>query len=265
VPSPGPGAIQPRRPYPGWGPGTYIMNADNNVYHALQTKAELRGWKGLNLLATYTWSKGLDYQPQGTSEVEYSNVQNPACQFVCERGLDTLNLTNRFTLGAVYSLPFLKNRTDIVGQALGGWRVTSIVTAQSGFPFTPTIGTDPANTGTSMRPNRIGNGALPNPTIQDWFNVAAFAVPAPFTFGNSGVNILNGPGLTDWDFGLFKDFSLGTLREGTRLEFRAEFFNFTNTPSFSNPVTNIQSSAAGKILGTSDNPREIQFALKLYF
>lgn len=265
VPNPGPGGIQSRRPYPTFGPGTYIINADNNIYHSLQTKAEVRGWRGLNLLATYTWSKGLDYQPQGTGEVEYSDVQNPACQFVCERGLDTLNLTNRFTLGGVYSLPFLKHRADLLGQALGGWRVTSILTAQSGFPFTPTISSDPANTGTSMRPNRIGNGSLPTPTINDWFNVADFTVPAPFTFGNSGVNILSGPGLTEWDFGLFKDFSLEHLREGTHLEFRAEFFNFTNTPSFGSPNTDIQSSTAGRIFNTSTNPREIQFALKLFF
>lgn len=265
VPSPGPGGIQSRRPYPVFGPGTYIINADNNIYHALQTKAEIRGWKGLNLLATYTWSKGLDEQPQGTSETEYASIQNPACQVVCERGLDSLNVTNRFTLGGVYSLPFLKNRTDAVGEVLGDWRITSILTAQSGFPFTPTISTDPANTGTSMRPDRIGNGAIPNPTIDRWFNPADFAVPAPFTFGNSGVNILTGPGLIDWDFGLFKDFSLGRLREGSHLEFRAEFFNFTNTPSFSNPSANIQSSTAGRIFSTSDNPREIQFALKLYF
>jgi outer membrane receptor protein involved in Fe transport len=265
VPNPGPGVIQSRRAYPSWGPGTYIINADNNIYHALQTKAQIRAWRGLNLLATYTWSKGLDYQPQGTSETEYSAVQNPLCQFTCERGLDTLNLTNRFTLGGVYSVPFLRNRTDVLGQLLGGWRMTSIVTVQSGFPFTPTISTDPANTGTSMRPNRIGNGALPNPTINDWFNVAAFTVPAPYTFGNSGVNILTGPGLTDWDFGLFKDFSLSKLREGTRLEFRAEFFNFTNTPSFSAPDSDIQDPTAGKIFSTSDDPREIQFALKLYF
>ncbi|MGI0084508.1 MAG: hypothetical protein ACREBQ_05450, partial [Nitrososphaerales archaeon] len=264
VPDPGPGNIQARRSNPSFGPGTYIINADNNVYHALQTKAEIRAWRGLSLLATYTWSKGLDYQPQGTGEDESSPVQDPRYPFG-ERGLDTLNLTNRFTVGAVYSLPFLKSRMDLLGQALGGWRITSIVTAQSGFPFTPVISTDPANTGTSMRPNRIRNGSLSNPTIDDWFNVADFTVPASLTFGNSGVNILSGPGLTDWDFGLSKDFSLGKLREGTLLEFRAEFFNFTNTPSFSAPDSNIQSSTAGRIFSTSDNSREIQFALKLYF
>lgn len=265
VPSPGPGTIQTRRPYPTWGPGTYVINADNNDYNALQTQAEVRGWKGLDLLAAYTWSKGLDYQPNGTSEVQYSNVQNPACQFACMRSLDTLNVTNRFTLGMVYGLPFFKNRSGFVGQTLGNWSVTSIITAQSGYPFTPTINTDPANTGTAQYPNRIGNGTLANPTIQDWFNVGAFAVPAPYTYGNSGINILNGPGYHDWDLGLLKDFSLGKLREGTHLQFRADFFNFTNTPSFSNPVADIQSSAAGEILSTSGNPREVQLALKLYF
>ncbi len=136
--------------------------------------------------------------------------------------------------------------------------------AQAGSPFTPIIYTDPANTGTPKRPNRIRNGSLSNPTVDGWFEVSAFAVPAPFTFGNSGVNIINGPALTNWDFGLFKNFTLGKLSEAARIQFRGEFFNFTNTPHFSQPVTSIQSPVAGKIL-SADAPRQIQFALKLIF
>jgi hypothetical protein len=168
-------------------------------------------------------------------------------------------------LGAVYKLPFLKGRTGAIQQVLGGWQLTSILTVQSGFPFTPTIATDPANTGTSMRPNRVANGALSNPTINDWFDVSAFSVPALYTFGNSGLDILNGPGFKDWDFGLFKNFNLAKLREGASLQFRAEFFNFTNTPSFSAPDSGIQDTYAGRIFSTVSSPREVQFALKLSF
>lgn len=143
--------------------------------------------------------------------------------------------------------------------------MTSIMVSQAGFPFTPTIETDSANTGTSMRPNRLGSGILANPTINDWFNVSAFEVPPFYTYGNAGVNIMRGPWTTDWDFGLYKEFSLPKfMGEGAHLEFRSEFFNFTNTPRFFNPVSDIQSPAAGEIL-SADTPREVQFALKLIF
>jgi len=169
----------------------------------------------------------------------------------------------RFTLSLVYELPFLKKRSDFLGHAFGGWELTSIVTSQSGLPFTPTINTDPANTGTSKRPNRIASGELANPTINQWFDVSAFKVPAAFTYGNSGVNILTGPGTRNWDSGLFKNFRF--LRaESTYLQFRAEFFNFTNTPHFGAPTASIQSPTAGKIL-SAGTPRQIQFALKLAF
>lgn len=86
-------------------------------------------------------------------------------------------------------------------------------------------------------------------------------MPGQFTFGNSGINILRGPGLVNWDAGLFKNFR---LRERLRLQFRAEFFNATNTAHFGNPTVNIQSPTAGKILSAA-TPGQIQFAMKLIF
>jgi len=264
VPDPGPGTIQNRRLNTRFGVGAYIENTDNNIYHSLQTKLETRSWRGLNLLATYTWAKGIDGQGQGASESETSPVQdyrNPQA----ERSVSPLDLTNRFTMSAVYDLPFMNGKSGYLAKTVSGWRVTSIVTLQSGFPFTPTIGTDPANTGTSIRPNRIGSGVVKNRTITKAFDVSAFQVPAAYTFGNSGNYILRGFPTKNWDFGLFREFTLNRF-EGVHLEFRSEFFNFTNTPPFgaSSPIANIQSSAAGQVL-TAGNPREIQFALKLSF
>jgi hypothetical protein len=256
IPLPAAGAVQARRPNPRFSSGALVRETDSSIYNALQTKVETRFWRGLSFLGTYTWAKGLDYQ---SSDSQVSPVQDPN-NIRAERGITSQPASN-FTVSAVYELPFLKSRRGFVGAAFGGWEMTSIFTAQSGGAFTPIISTDPANTGTSKRPNRIADGGLSNPGIDRWFNVAAFQVPALYTFGNSGVNILRGPGMVNWDAGLFKNFP---VRERMRLQFRAEFFNTTNTPHFANPNANIQAPAAGRILAAG-TPRQIQFALKLLF
>ena len=134
----------------------------------------------------------------------------------------------------------------------------------SGLPFTPTLSTDPANTGTPERPNRIGSGILANPTINDWFNAAAFTVPALYTYGNTARNILTGPPLADWDISLFKNFAL-PWREGMMVQFRGEMYNFTNTPPFGQPAANIQvSKTVGKVLSAGP-ARSAQLVLKVIF
>jgi hypothetical protein len=132
---------------------------------------------------------------------------------------------------------------------------------QSGLPFTPGIGTDPANTGTSLRPDRLGAGKAADRTLFRDFDTSAFKVPAPFTYGNSGRNILYARGFRNWDFIVVRNF---TLPDNLRLQFRSEFFNFTNTPAFGGPVTNIEAATVGRILSAGE-PRDIQFALKLSF
>jgi hypothetical protein len=141
------------------------------------------------------------------------------------------------------------------------WEVGSIFTIQAGLPFTPSIATDPANTGTSLRPDRVAPGTIAQRTLLLDFDPTAFRVPAPFTYGNSGRNILYGRGFTNWDFIAVRNFR---MRERFNLQFRAEFFNFTNTPAFANPVTNIQSTTVGRILSAGE-PRDVQMALKLMF
>ncbi len=257
IPLPGPGNVQARRPNPGFSSGLLFTRFDNSEYDSLQTKVETRNWKGLTLLGTYTWAKGMDYQ---NLDIQNFSVQDPN-NLRAERA-QTSQPASNFTVSAVYQLPFLKNEHGFLGAALSGWELTGIFTKLSGIAFTPTISTDPANTGQSKRPDRIGNGSLSNPTVNKWFDVAAFRVPAPFTYGNSGINILRGPGKTNLDFGLFKNF---VVSEKVKLQFRTEFFNLTNTPYFGLPNTNIQAPQAGRILSTAGAPRQIQFALKLMF
>lgn len=259
IPQPGAGTIQARRFNTFWGAGDVYENTSYSNYNALQVSAETRSWHGLYLLGGYTWSKSLDI---GSTDVGDS-PENPY-DLRNEYGRSDFNVPSRFTLSMTYDLPFLRNRRDVLSDALGGWRVANIITLQSGLPFTPTIATDQANTGTSQRPNRIGSGTLANPTINEWFNVSAFAVPAQYTYGTSGRNILNGPPLSDWDFSLFKTFLLSRAHEGIQAQFRGEFFNLTNTPYFGLPVTNIQTGTAGRIL-SAGSPRVVQLVMKILF
>ena len=258
VPEPGPGAIQPRRPDPRWSEGSLIVNNSNSSYHALQVKAETRAWHGLTMLNSFAWSKSIDLvsdDPQVAALVQ--DPANPGR----ERGVSDFNVPLRATFSVVYDIPLFRNSQGAVKHAFSGWTLSSIVTLQSGAPFTPVIGADPANTGTSLRPDRIADGTRENPTLSEWFDRSAFVMPARFTYGNSGRNILRGPSRKNWNFGLFKTFA---FHERLRLQFRAEAFNLTNTPPFGVPIANIQAGTAGRIL-TAGEPRELQFAVKLLF
>jgi hypothetical protein len=262
IPSPGPGDIQSRRLDTFFSAGSLIDSAGISNYQALQLTAEMRKWHGLYLLGAYTYGKSLDNISAGD---QGSPVQNPA-DIKSEYGISDFNIASRLTLSSTWNIPFLRNRHDLLGSIVGGWAMSNIITLQSGFPFTPSIETDPANTGTPMRPARLGSGKLSNPTITEWFDYTAFAPPTCYCYGNTARNVLYGPHLRDWDFSLFKEFDMHRLREGMRMQIRGEFFNFTNTPYFGQPDTDVQAGpgVSGAIF-SAGTPREIQLALKFYF
>jgi hypothetical protein len=140
--------------------------------------------------------------------------------------------------------------------------VNGINTFQTGLPFTPTLNAATVNTGTGSRPNRIGEGTLDNPTVDRWFDTTAFATPAQFTYGDSGRNILYGPGRVNFDFSLFKEFR---VKDGIGLQFRAEAFNLFNTPQFDLPNAAIGAGNAGTITAIVGTPRQIQLGAKVVF
>jgi hypothetical protein len=155
----------------------------------------------------------------------------------------------------------------------GGWQIQNITVLRSGLPFTPIISRDVANTGVgSQRPIRIGSGNLQNRTLSHWFDQSAFVVPAQYTYGTSRAFILQGDMYRQYDVSVFKSFR---VTEGSDLQFRAEFFNLPNVTSFNPPSLAAGSTAApsaavdtstgAKVISTSTNPRQIQFALKYYF
>jgi hypothetical protein len=176
---------------------------------------------------------------------------------------------HNFAISAGYELPigrgkrFLSTANGFTEGLLGGWQFQGILVARSGVPFTPTISGDRANTGVgNQRPDRIGSGTLDNPTVEKWFDTSAFVVPALYTYGNSGASILRAGRYFSLDFSIFKDFK---VTERSRLQFRAEAFNLTNTPSFNPPQTAINTASGGRVTSTLGAPRQLQFALKFLF
>lgn len=259
VPSPGPGLIADRRENTLFSQGDLISTGGLSNYQALQMTAETRSWHGLYFLGAYTWGKAMDDQ---SGDYQGSPVQNPD-DLAAEYGISAFNVASNFKLSTTYNLPFLKNRHGLLGLA-GGWSINSIISLQSGLPFTPVPATDPANTGTDMRADRIGRGTLANPTIREWFDVADFPTPALYSYGDSARDVLTGPSDRQWDFSLFKNFNLAALREGMGVQFRAEFFNFTNAVNFGLPNATVGTPTAGEIT-SAGAPREVQFALKFVF
>ena len=167
-----------------------------------------------------------------------------------------------FSLSTV-SLQTVANANRFANGVLGGWQMQGIMVLHSGLPFTPTISRDVSNTGIGGQlPIRVGSGQLSNPAISDWFDKTAFALPANYTYGNSGSYILQADRFKNLDFSLFKSFQAG---ERLRINFRAETFNLTNSPTFNPPGTNIDTSSGGVVTSTLSAPRNIQLALKFNF
>jgi len=257
IPDPGPGVIQNRRLWPVFASGTYVEDSGYSSYNSLQIKAQVRSWRGLSFLSSYAFAKSIDNLSSDTQGFSSQDPRNNNA----EKAVSDYDQKHRWVTSLNYALPVAKGRRDFLGRIAQGWELGSIVTWQSNTPFTPSISSDPANTGNSKRPNRIAGGTLPDPTINLWFNPAAFTIPAAFTYGNSSRNILYGPRHVNWDALAMRMFP---IKEQLRLQLRGEFFNFTNTASFNGPVTNIQASNVGRIT-SAGAPRDIQLALKVLF
>jgi hypothetical protein len=265
---PAPGAISARQPFPAYGGSfSFDENVGNSSYNALQVKLQKSFSQGLNFLLSYTWSKALDIQSEGQSGsietiYDYRRDWGPA----------DFNRTQIFVLSGNYQLPFgkgmshLSNANGFVTTVLGNWNIGWIATLNSGQPYDILAGGDIANVGGgSQRAQVIGD---PNSGFSqsrlEWFNRAAFTLPAPYTFGNEGRNNLTGPPFKNLDFITYKDF---LFTERLRLQFRAEFFDIFNHPSFGLPDNTVTDANFGVITSTAipDSNREIQFALKLMF
>ena len=261
-PDPGPGLIQPRRPYPEFSGITYIQNAANSNYHSLQARVEKRYSNGLTFLGAYTWSKALG----DASTLNENAIRNPKCA-ECEKGRLNFDTRQRFVASYNYELPFGPGKAFLqngaAGAIFGGWIISGITTFQTGFPLTVTTGRDAQNNGIGNLPDRVLS-VDPNPedrTINSWIPRAAFVENQPFKYGNAGRGIIDSPGINLWDFSIIREFR---VRESMRIAFHADFFNMLNHAIFGFPNTSLVSAAFGTI-SSAGEPRDIQLGLKFNF
>lgn len=261
-PGPGPGALQQRRPVPTVGDVRRISTDGFSTYHALLTRLEKRFNGQFSLLSSYTLSKtlGISY----AANIGGITPQNPY-NLAAEKGLLPHHRKHNLVVSGIYLVPRLDaGKPAAVRHLLNGWQLNSILTVRSGSPLTITTSGNPLNNGGAARPNRICDGRLPasERTLSRYFDTSCFVAAPPFTFGNSGRGILEGPGEVKLDVSLFKNVTLGS---GRRLELRFEAFNATNTPSFGNPGTSLGTATFGQINSTKATNRELQLAAKIYF
>jgi hypothetical protein len=257
-----------RRPFPKLSSVTYSENADTAFYNGLILSMERKFQNGLQFQASHTWAKNLT---NDHVEDEAGSMAENSYNRRAEWGNNAYTRRHRFIFNASYDLPFGKGHhlgaNGLLSRLVGGWSLTAFSIFQTGQYFTPSFSSgDPSNTGASGgRPDRIGNGNLDNPTLTKWFDPSAFVAPPANAgrFGNSGVNILRGPGTEVLNMGLFKKIPL-TERLQSRLE--GTFTNVLNHPNFGVPNSLITSSAAGLIQGsqTVENagPRTARLGLR---
>lgn len=265
------GPVITRRPFTEFGNIHLASNDGNASYHSLSFKFQRRMSAGVTHLTSYTWSRAIDYMSGIRSDSNDGTFpQNNDC-LRCERGLATFHVGHRAVTSVMWDLPFGKgkawmNQGGIANQILGGWQVSSILTLQSGSPFTMRAGRDQANTSRDDdRPTSTGrNAAFPRgqQDPQRWFDTSQFVL-APFgTFGNVGRSTGMSGGIIGWDFSTLKNFE---IRENHRLQFRFEAFNMPNHPNWGYPNSIMSSASFGAVTSTRTSMRSLQFALKYLF
>lgn len=267
---PGATALNTRRPLYNLDPNVtdvnYFITNGLSEYYALQVTVDKRFNRGVSVLAGYTWSHAIDNVP-----LEFGGgsagpqPQDPRFLFL-ERADSIIDIRQRLTLSFLAELPIGKGRAFLnhggpLDWVLGGWQTNGILTAQTGLPFSPVLQTATTNTGTGSRPDVLGKVTYPG-TLQNWFSVGSYGIPAQYTYGNAGRNTLRGPHRTNLDLSLFKTFA---VREQTRVEFRAEAFNVLNHPQFGLPNPNIGNGQAGAITSIVGNPRQLQMGIRFQF
>jgi len=270
------------KPYPTFGPITWVDPVGNNHYDGVSVRFEHRFAEGIYFLNSFTWGnamgdseQALEYYP-GYVEANPQNINNLAA----ELGPSSFDVKFNNVTSMVYEVPFGKGRrwgsdmNPAMNAILGGWELNNINTAHTGTPINvyyngsngaPVSALSNDYRGEPfLRPN-VSGGPIPQnigQMVNNFFAGYTFTTPsASDPFGDLGRNAFRAPGLVQWDMAADKNFQ---IRESMRLQFRSEFFNVVNKTNFGIPNTNTASSSFGTIR-TTYPARQIQFALKLLF
>jgi hypothetical protein len=262
-----PTSIASRRPFAGAADISITKAIDQANYNALQVTAEKRPSHGVSVLAAYTWSKAMGIAEAGDQSA-IGNEYVPRGRYY---GPTVYSQPHRLTVSPVLELPFGKNRAflnqagSFVDKFVGGWSANGILTFFAGEYISPSSNIS-ANVGRVDRnfPNCVGNPNLAGDqrNIRRWFDTSK-VVSQPFgTFGNCATGVIRVPGENNVDLSAVKN---TVFHDRYRVEFRGEFFNAFNHPSFGNPNVTVGSASFGTITSTRTNSRQIQFGLKVYW
>ncbi len=268
--------LGPRRPYPDFGSILQTTDIANSTYNALQVRFEKRYSHGLALIASYAYSKSLDTASSSCDSSQCNAVQNIR-DLRAEYGPSSFDQTQHLVLSPIYILPFgkgqryLSSLPSAANMLVSGWEASAIANFASGSPFTlAVVGGDREDVGAFgggiQRANCLANPTLPKGqrTLAQYFNTSVAPAAPLGTYGTCSRDNLTGPGFNNWDIALLKN---SAITERLKLQFRAEFFDAFNRPTFAAPNTDPTVPGYGAITSTNANaiPREIQFALKLLF
>jgi hypothetical protein len=284
----GPGAIGPRRPFKtlSFLPGmvlppnitvasttfpvsgiNLLENSAQSWYEAGYINVRRRFARGWTFLANYTFSKNLSDAPDFRAPMFESAAPQNNADLRLEKG-PACDVRHRFALSAVYSLPSW-GKMGFANKLTKDWRLSAIYQAQSGFPFTISVFGDTANAGTLLGENPIRANYTGQPvfglgthTAAGWFNTAAFATPAAFTFGAVGRNTVYGPGRQTLDLALQREFA---VTENVKVQLRAEAFNALNHTNLGTPNRFVNTPQFGTITEAATPAREIQLGVRLSF
>jgi hypothetical protein len=264
----GPGTAASRFPFQGFNTITYQDSMGNSTYNSLQLRVQRRYSNGISLLMSFTWSKSIDLGSGSlVADLTFRNVDNVGW----ERAVSSGSVPHRFVTSYTYTLPVGHGKrfspgNRLLGGVIGDWQLNGITTIRDGQPFTPVLNVSSANTG-AARPNRIAGGALPadKRSVNDWFDLTAFTAATQYNYGNSGRDIVYGPGAVNFDWSILKRFFVPKLGETGQVQLRFEAFNIFNHPQFGTPNANLSVAQAGSITTLTTGMRVLQAGLKVVF
>jgi len=252
-------------PYRGFGSIQLAENAQNTNYNSLQVNLRSQIKNDLTLQVAYTAGRAMDPTGGAGNGFDLNAISNPYDRSY-DHGRALFNRTHVALVNFIYDIPvFRHNSNAILKNALGGWQLSGIVTAQTGLPLNIVLGGSQGGNGlrnSTNRPNVSGDVTYPK-SITEWFDTSVFSAPAVGAWGNLERNSVTGPGQHNWNLSLFKSVLLNEAR-GSRLEFRAETFNTFNHTQF-NAVSSTYSNADFGHVTSVFDPRTIQLGMKLYF
>ena len=224
-------------------------------YHALRSGLRRRFNRGFSLDVSHVWSHMIDTTGTSFLAEGSSNAKRDVHDRKAERGNSIFDARHRLVVSYVLELPFQ-------GAIFGGWQLSGVTTFQTGTPVDAGLSFDNANTGSvgDNRPDLVGDPNTGPRTPQQWFNLAAFATPTPFTFGTTGKNVITGPGIKMTDFSVTRNLQFGK----TRMQLRFEVFNLFNQTNFDPPNATFGNPQFG-VISSAGEAREIQFGIKVGF